>query len=557
MRTVLLPLALLFSCTPAMYRQEADDQVYEILTKANAKVTGNATVYNIDRPVDTLRDRLTSSPEPVFLSMAQALDVAAENSFQFQSAKESLYISALSLTQQQHNFALRWSSGNTADVSGVSDETADVDFSESLRSSVNTVSGASIVFSFVNNLMRSLVSGGGFDGSSILSLTLTQPLLRGAGEAINREPLTQAERNLVYEIRSFDQTRRSLAISIVSQYLNVVRQMRDVDNLQLDMRNRTLNYERAQALFDAGRGRLDDVDRAYQDFLGTQNSITTAQANLEGTLDGFKQQLGLPTDSQILLDPTELDRLQERGVTEVVLDEAHAIGLALARRYDYQTALDHVDDAARNVVVAEDALKSVLDFSSAISVPTDPDDAFKFDWANTRWRAGFDLDLAIDKLSERNAYRRSLISLDSAIRAREQAEDRIKSEIRDDLRTIQATRLQYNVDVISLQLAERRVESTRDLYDAGRVGQIDVNDAQDALIASQLGLAARLVSYYVSRLNLMNDLEGLMLEPRGLRFDPGLPIPNGPLLSDPNNPEISATPPPPDSDFQGPEQPMP
>ena len=49
---------MLFACSPAMYRQEADDQVYSILEKVNAKVTGNATVFNLDRPVDTLRARL-------------------------------------------------------------------------------------------------------------------------------------------------------------------------------------------------------------------------------------------------------------------------------------------------------------------------------------------------------------------------------------------------------------------------------------------------------------------------------------------------------------------
>ena len=549
---------MLFACSPAMYRQEADDQVYSILEKVNAKVTGNATVFNLDRPVDTLRARLMNSTEPVQLSMLQALDVAAENSFAFQSRKESLYLSALTLTRQQHDFAVQWFGGASAEISGVGNDTADVDFSEDLRSSVNTVSGATIVFSFVNNLMRSLVNGGAFDGSSILGLTLTQPLLRGAGEAIVREPLTQAEKNLVYAVRAFEQFRRSEAVRIISQYLGVVQSMRNLRNLREDLDNRQSNYARAEALFDAGRGQLDDVDRAEQDLLGTQNSIVSSEAGLESILDSFKQILGLPTDSQIELDESELDRLEAHGVTVVDLEEERAIELALSRRYDYQTTLDSVDDAARNVIVAEDALKSVLDFSSAIIVPADdPDESLSFDWSSVRWSAGFDLDLAIDKLPERNAYRSALISLDVAIRAREQAEDQIKAEIRADLRDIQENLDSYDIDVISLTLAERRVASTQELYDAGRVQQIDVNDAQDALIESQLRVVGRLVSYYVSRLQLMNDLEALMLEPRGLRFDPGLPLPQGPLLSSPNNPETSAIPSAPETDVQEREQRMP
>ena len=42
-----------------------------------------------------------------------------------------------------------------------------------------------------------------------------------------------------------------------------------------------------------------------------------------------------------------------------------------------------------------------------------------------------------------------------------------------------------------------------------------------------LGVLAFLVmvSYSIARLQLMDDLEGIALEPKGLRFDPELPVP--------------------------------
>ena len=73
-------------------------------------------------PVDTLRARLMNSTEPVQLSMLQALDVAAENSFNFQQQKERLYLSALTLTQRQNDFAIRWGGGGSADISGTGDD---------------------------------------------------------------------------------------------------------------------------------------------------------------------------------------------------------------------------------------------------------------------------------------------------------------------------------------------------------------------------------------------------------------------------------------------------
>ncbi len=46
----------------------------------------------------------------------------------------------------------------------------------------------------------------------------------------------------------------------------------------------------------------------------------------------------------------------------------------------------------------------------------------------------------------------------------------------------------------------------------------------------------------MARLELMLDLEALMVEPKGLRFDPSLPMPTGPLVSSPNDPEVVTTP---------------
>src|SRR5262249_11137383 len=51
--------------------------------------------------------------------------------------------------------------------------------------------------------------------ASTLSLGLVQRLLRGGGKAVALEPLTQVERNLVYDIRSFFRFREQFYVSIV------------------------------------------------------------------------------------------------------------------------------------------------------------------------------------------------------------------------------------------------------------------------------------------------------------------------------------------------------
>jgi hypothetical protein len=55
-----------------------------------------------------------------------------------------------------------------------------------------------------------------------LSASVTQPLLRGSGRQIVQENLTQAERNALYQIRSFNRYRQTFVVSIVNDYYRVL-----------------------------------------------------------------------------------------------------------------------------------------------------------------------------------------------------------------------------------------------------------------------------------------------------------------------------------------------
>lgn len=522
------------SCqSPAEHVAEADEQVYGILASAADAVTGHEKVFPIGRPDDTLRARLlaeTAAAEPVRLSIPMALDVAAENSREFAQQKESLYRTALNLTRQRHEFEVRWGAGGAADVSGIGDEDATARIASDLGASVRSTSGARIVAGFANTLLRSIVSGGGWSESSLLSLQFTQPLLQGFGEVIAREPLTQAERDVVYAVRSFERFRAEFAVDVVSSYLAVLQQVQNLDSVRRNYASVRKNRELSEALYDAGRRSVIDVGRARQSELSALNSIVNAENRLEAALDSFKLLLGLPVDAQIVLDMAAFDRLDDLGILPIDIGEERAIVLALARRYDYRTALDQIEDAGRQILVAKDALSSILDFSAALDVPSEPGKALKFDWEEIGWAAGFDLDLALDRLAERNSYRSALINFDAALRDREATEDRIKQQIRNALRDIEARVANYDIQTQAVELAEQRVESTEALYAAARPGvdALEVLDAQDALLEARLGLTGAIVDYAIARLELLRDLEAVAMEPKGLRLDLALPLPTAP-----------------------------
>jgi outer membrane protein TolC len=525
---ILVPLWLCVSCwSPEGSQREVDDRIYPILEEASETVTGVRKTMPIERPLETLRRRLLEEPDAVVqLSLQEALDVAAENSREFQRQKEQLYLAALDLTRVHRDFELRFSGVLSADLNGQGRDTrADLSLGEDLGAAVNSTAGTRVLAGFVSTFLKSVLNGGAFDGSAILDLSITQPLLRGSGRRIAREPLTQAERNVIYQMRAFERFRATFATQVVSDYYSVVQQMQNLTNVEANYESVRQSRQRTEKEFEASRKTISDLGRERQSELSASNNRVRAQNQLETALDRFKLTLGLPVTARVGLDIAELRKLEQRGVEPFELDEKYAVAMALDRRLDHRTVLDQVEDAARKLAVAEDALRLGLSIGASIAVPSKDGNSIEPDWSRVNWAAGFDLDLALDRFAERNNYRSALVTLEVQIRAREQSQDSVQSQVRAALRNIRTAFDSYQIQVEAEKVADLRVASTTELYAAGRTNALDVLDAKDSLLSSQISLTAAIVDYAIAKLELLRDLEGLDLEPQGLRFDPALVAP--------------------------------
>src|SRR6185436_18654241 len=90
--------------------------------------------------------------------------------------------------------------------------------------------GGRVSLDLANDLLRFYTGGRNDSAFSTIMLSLAQPLLRGAGAKVAAENLTQAERNVIYEIRSFSYFQDTFAYDIVRTYLQLVQQQDTVKN---------------------------------------------------------------------------------------------------------------------------------------------------------------------------------------------------------------------------------------------------------------------------------------------------------------------------------------
>ncbi len=446
-----------------------------------------------DQPIQRSQDgqvrRLMLGPPSPFerierMDLLRSLAFAVGHSRSYQTQSEQMYLGALDVTLERHLLSPRPFAGAGLQFAGGQ---ADTDYQHALTATGSAgirqrlPYGGEIVaqtlVSFVNAL-----SGPVADGESAqLVLSGSVPLLRGAG-MINLEGLINSERQLVYDVRAFESFRRAFAVDTASAYFRLLTAQQSVANRRLNLDSLMLLTERTEALYAAGRLTFLEVQRSLQAQLVAENQLIDAEDAYDSLLDDFKIRIGLPVEARLDIVPVAL----ELHVPNTQADDIYA--RALRYRLDLQTARDQVEDARRAVANAQNGLLPDLNLSASGSVGNRvATPARQIDGRNTQYSAGLNLDLPIDRVAERNGYRRSLIDLDRAGRSVEDLSQRVIADVRDSVRGIRSAEEALNIQRNSIQLAGRRMEFSNELLREGRPGVTarDVVEAQNSLLSAQ------------------------------------------------------------------------
>ncbi len=377
--------------------------------------------------------------------------------------------------------------------------------------------GGQIAIGLTSNFLRFLTGNPDVSTSSALVGSITQPLLRGRGSDVAAEVLTQSERDVLYQLRSFTRYRKEFAVQVASNYYEVLQRRDAVRNNWQGYQAFRRQAELTRALADEGRTTQAGLGRIEQSELNAENTWVNSVRAYKQSLDQFKILLGLSTETPIVLDDEELTRLMARGIIHPDIASEDAVAVARVARLDLYNVRDEVDDAERKIKVAANNLKPDLDLVVSGNVDSDPgQDTFNtLDFQRARWSAGFDVDLPLDRKSERNTYRTSLISYERAFRELSLAEDNVTLDVRNAWRDLDQARWDYENRKLALDLAKRRVEEQDLRSELGIAIPLDQIDAQNAYTDAQNELTDALIRHTISRLQFWRDMGILFIKENG------------------------------------------
>lgn len=207
------------------------------------------------------------------------------------------------------------------------------------------------------------------------------------------------------------------------------------------------------------------------------------------------------------------------GLVPIDIGVDDAMMTALVSRFDLMNQRGVLADVWRRIKLAGDDLRSILNLNATQIVRTDSDHnrPFDFTFEDSQTRLGLSLDAPLNRRAQRNAFRRSLINYQAALRNLIELEDTIKVNVRNDLRNLQLDNTQYRIAVSSAALASERVTSTSLSLALGRanVSARDFLEAQQAYTRSLSQVANEHISYIQDRISLFLDLEALHVDNEG------------------------------------------
>jgi len=454
-------------------------------------------------------------PAGSVLSLSQAAAMATAHNRDYQLQKETLYTTALDFRLARHQFETQYfggpSGGYDADWN---DEVLGVESNWGFNRllATGTQISAKISSAWLEVLTGNMEGG----LTSILTASVVQPLLRGRDPKVVLENLTQAERDTLYQIRSFNRFRRMFVVSVITQYYQVLELYELANNAEANYNALAGLKNHVEKLVNVGRLPKFELDRVRQEMLKTRDIYIQSKKEYELLLDLFKITLGVPTTAAFRLDEGVLQELKTKDIRNLDFDEGNAVETALFRRLDLANSADVVLDAQRKVYVAADALRADLSVTGMTNIASPKQGNRQTMQSAEDYNLDLDLNWRLDRVAEQNIYRKALITLNQRQREYDLAADTIKLEVRQAYRDFAEAVERIKLQSEAASVASERYRKTSLLMQYGRASSRRVLDAQDSLFEAQNEAIKALVNYAIATLNFYRDTGVLKVRPDGM-----------------------------------------
>ncbi len=339
------------------------------------------------------------------------------------------------------------------------------------------------------------------------SVSLTQPLLRGAGLTVARNPVLSAGYDRHIQEKQLLNTKLQTVFAVKRAYYEVLSSRELMKVNEAAVHSDSALMLASEALIVAKLAARRDVLSAKIRLADDRAAFIKSQNDYQLALDVLKDAMGVPIDLPV--------DLRESGLEYVpaVIDEQALVRGALENNPTIQSSEIGIKLSQLQHRVAKNELLPQLDLIASYSSNLRRDLVLNRDVSRTGgWQASLNL-----------SY--SFLSLDASAKAENarigisQQRDRLLDQqrqivlgVRDIVRSVYTAAEEINAIKQSIEAAEEKLAVANAMFSLGRASNFDITDAQEFLLKAKTQYFRSLVEYY-TQLAFLESLAGQPIAP--------------------------------------------
>jgi len=364
-------------------------------------------------------------------------------------------------------------------------------------------------------------SGGVDVGTNTATLSVTQPLLKGAGLATNMAPVKVARLQEKIDHLALKSTVSSTVTGIVTAYRALLQAQQQLVIAQDSLDRARTQLQSNQALIDAGRMAAADLVQTQADIANQQVALLAAEQQRNSAQLGLLRLLAMDLHTNVVAaDPV--------ATVHVAIDLDRAIAIALDNRMDLLSQRMTLEQDRQNLIVARNnrlwSLSVVgslqhqtqqgggsLVLNPVTGLPVPGVNAPLVGLPANSGSVGVELSIPLGDFSLRQQEIQAGATLHSQEIQLADLGQQIEAEVRDAVQGVELSWRQVEAARQARDLAARTLELERERQQAGRASNFEVLSFETDLRAADTQALAASIAY-LNALTTLDEQLGTTLD---------------------------------------------
>jgi len=350
-----------------------------------------------------------------------------------------------------------------------------------------------------------------------LVLSVRQPLLRGAGEEVNRSSIVLAQLDQRISAADFKIQLMASLLEVEKAYWNLVVAETRVEALNEALQAARENQRIAKRRYEVGKDKRVILSLADSAVAGREADLIAARLNLAQASDRLKRLINdreLPLEEPVVLEAAEQPITEPIPVGLPMLQTS--LLAALTHRPEMEQAEARLSQAGVRQRVAQNDRLPQLDMTGSYGLNgLEPDvgqaidEQYRTEFYD--WAVGLEFSVPIGNRARNAAYERRQLERDRTTQEREDVRQTVLLEVREVVRNLAAAAEAILATRSAREAAEQSLHDQQANVSAGAALVKDLLDAQRDLADAKVREIQTLVFYMVGLADL-ERVKGTLLE---------------------------------------------